>query len=101
MRMSVKQGNVTKFFYGFFQPVRSKSLQSIVHGQIALGDVPRGQYVYIGPVNVELAEGDFLDVNGQKYLLARVETYYAGGKPLYVWGLCTQKGGADTWGYHY
>ena len=34
----------------FFQPVRSKSWQYLEGNYSPLGEIPRGQYVYIGPV---------------------------------------------------
>lgn len=83
---------------GFFQPVRSKSLQNLLPVDTPLGEACQGQYIYIGPGNAELSEGDTLEVMGKDYLLRRVEPYYYGEQKLYLWGLCVEKGGADTWG---
>lgn len=83
---------------GFFQPVRSKSLQNLLPVDTPLGVASRGQYIYIGPGDTGVSEGDTLEVMGRNYLMQRVEPYYYGTQELYLWGLCVEKGGADTWG---
>lgn len=83
---------------GFFQPVRSKSWQNMVSLDTPLGEVPRGQYVYIGPYDVAVADGDTLAVGENSYVFRRVEPYYYGNEPVYLWGLCVEKGVNDTWG---
>ena len=83
---------------GFFQPVRSKSWQSMVNVATPLGEIPRGQYVYIGPAETAVAIGDLLAVGGKHYLFRRVEPYYYGDETVYLWGLCVEKGVNDTWG---
>ena len=83
---------------GFFQPVRSKSWQSMVNAATPLGEIPRGQYVYMGPANVPVAIGDRLELQGRTYLFRRVEPYYYGDEAVYIWGLCVEKGVNDTWG---
>ena len=82
----------------FFQPVRSKSWQSMVDAATPLGEIPRGQYVYMGPADVAVAVGDRLEVQGRTYLFRRVEPYCYGDEAVYVWGLCVEKGVNDTWG---
>ncbi len=82
----------------FFQPVRSKSWQSMVSAATPLGEIPRGQYVYIGPAGVAVEIGDQLEVGGRTYLFRRVEPYYYGDEAVYIWGLCVEKGVNDTWG---
>ena len=83
---------------GFFQPVRSKSWQSIVNQETPLGEVYRGQYIYIGPGDEPVVEGELLSVNGKSYFLRRVEKYHYGDEPVYTWGMCVEKGVNDTWG---
>lgn len=96
--MGVTHGGTAKQIKGFFQPVRSKSWQSLVNAATPLGEIPRGQYVYIGPAGVEVAIGDELTVGGRGYLFRRVEPYYYGDETVYIWGLCVEKGVNDTWG---
>ena len=82
----------------FFQPVRSKSWQYLEGNYSPLGEVPRGQYVYIGPANKVVAFGDTLEVGGKDYMVRRVEPVYYGENVAYYWGMCVEKGGEDTWG---
>lgn len=83
---------------GFFQPVRSKSWQSLTNTATPLGEIPRGQYVYIGPADTAVALGDVLTIGGSSYTFRRVEPYWYGKEQVYIWGLCVEKGVNDTWG---
>ena len=91
-----KQEGVT--YRGFFQPVRSKSWQYLEGNYSPLGEVPRGQYVYIGPVEQQLSAGETLEVGGKDYMVRRVEPVYYAEETAYLWGMCVEKGGEDTWG---
>lgn len=82
----------------FFQPVRSKSWQYLEGNYSPLGEIPRGQYVYLGPVSPEAQAGDTLLVGGKAYWLRRTELIRDESGPVYCWGLCVEKGGEDTWG---
>lgn len=63
-----------------------------------LGEIPRGQYVYIGPADTAVVDGDTLLVGESSYVFRRVEPYYYGEEAIYLWGLCVEKGVNDTWG---
>ena len=82
---------------GFFRAVNSKSWQSMESEATMLGEITRGQYVYLGPAGVPVKEGDSLRLGGRSYLFRRVEAYYYGNEALYQWGLCVEKGVNDTW----
>ena len=82
----------------FFQPVRSKSWQYLEGNYSPLGEVPRGQYVYIGPVEPRATAGDTVTVGDKSYWLRRSELIHDANGPVYCWGLCVEKGGEDTWG---
>ena len=97
-KMQLTVSGVTKQVRGFFQPVRSKSWQSMVDAATPLGEIPRGQYVYMGPADTLVDIGDLLELNGRSYLFRRVEPYYYGDETVYIWGLCVEKGVNDTWG---
>ena len=90
-------GDQTVDVKGFFQPVRSKSWQSLVNADTPLGQVSRKQYIYMGPVDVETAEGDLLTVGQKQYLLRRVEQYYYGDAAVYTWAMCIEKDVNETW----
>lgn len=83
---------------GFFRAVNSKSWQSMESEATLLGEITRGQYVYMGPVGTAVQEGDALELGDKVYLFRRVERYYYGNEAVYQWGLCVEKGVNDTWG---
>ena len=89
-------GDIT--YKGFFQPVRSKSWQYLEGNYSPLGEVLRGQYVYIGPAGQQVQTGETLEVGEKDYMLRRVEPVYYGEEIAYYWGMCVEKGGEDTWG---
>ena len=82
----------------FFQPVRSKSWSYLSGEYSPLGEVPRGQYVYIGPVEPRAEVGDTVAVGEKRYWLRRSELIQDANGPVYCWGMCVEKGGEDTWG---
>lgn len=82
----------------FFQPVRSKSWQYLEGNYSPLGEIPRGQYVYIGPAEPSAQAGDTVIVDDKAYWLRRTELVRDAAGPVYCWGLCVEKGGEDTWG---
>ena len=83
---------------GFFRAVNSKSWQSMESEASLLGEIARGQYVYMGPVDGGVKEGDSLILGNRNYLFRRTELYYYGNQAVYQWGLCVEKGVNDTWG---
>ena len=97
-KMTLEHGGGAMTVKGFFQPVRSKSWQSLTNVATPLGEIPRGQYVYIGPADVTVALGDVLKIGDDSYVFRKVEPYWYGDDPIYIWGLCVEKGVNDTWG---
>ena len=96
--LTIVSGGETKTARGFFRAVNSKSWQSMESEASLLGEITRGQYVYMGPVGATVKEGDSLILGQKQYLFRRVEAYYYGNQPVYLWGLCVEKGVNDTWG---
>ena len=96
VRITRKEEGAT--YRGFFQPVRSKSWQYLEGNFSPLGEVPRGQFVYMGPADLELNVGATLCVGGKDYMLRRIEPVYCGNEIAYHWGMCVEKGGEDNWG---
>ena len=96
--LTIVSGEETKTVRGFFRAVNSKSWQSMESEATLLGEISRGQYAYIGPVDVAVKEGDTLGLGEKTYLFRRVEPYYYGNEAIYNWGLCVEKGVNDTWG---
>lgn len=96
--MEVTTASGTQTVKAFFQPVRSRSVQNMVALATPLGEVGRGQYIYIGPPEVAVCDGDALKVGDAAYIFRRVEPFYWGEKPIYLWGLCVEKGWDGEWG---
>lgn len=76
----------------FFQPVTSRSWQKLKQEVFPLGQIPTGMYVYIGPEDACVQEGDFLTVGDAEYVLRRAEAICYRDGPVYRWGICTRKG---------
>ena len=95
--MTIVGTEETKTARGFFRAVNSKSWQSIESEATMLGEITRGQYVYLGPVGVPVKEGDMLMLGNRSYLFRRVEPYYYSNQAVYHWGLCVEKGVNDSW----
>ena len=95
--MVLISGDKMKTVRGFFRAVNAKSWQSIESEATLLGEISRGQYVYIGPVGAQVREGDTLTLGQREYLFRRTELYYYGNQAVYQWGLCVEKGVNDIW----
>ena len=96
--MTLTSDGNTMTVRAFFRAVNSKSWQSMESEATLLGEISRGQYAYIGPVDVAVKEGDTLALGEKTYLFRRVEPYYYGNEAIYNWGLCVEKGVNDVWG---
>ena len=96
--MVLTSGGEEKAVRGFFRAVNSHSWQSMEKNATPLGERSQGQYTYIGPADMTVAEGDSVTVAGKTYLFRRVEPYYYGTEAIYCWGLCIEKGGSYIWG---
>ena len=96
--MTIVSAEEHKTVRGFFRAVNSKSWQNMESVVSLLGEISRGQYIYLGPADVAVKEGDTLLLGEKSYLFRRVEPYYFGNQPIYQWGLCVEKGVNDTWG---
>ena len=97
-QVTIVSGETERMVWGFFRAVNSKSWQSMESEATLLGEISRGQYVYIGPVTAGVQEGDTLRLEGKEYLFRRVEFYWYWNQAVYQWGMCVEKGVNDTWG---
>lgn len=93
----LKHGQQKESFRGFLQPSRSKSLQNLEKDFSSLGQIPDGMYVLLAPANISAESGDLVLMGENAYELQRVEKMMYGDRVLYIWGLCREKGGEDTW----
>ena len=83
---------------GFLQETGSRNWQNMEKVFTPLGEIPRGQYLYLGPVEPPAEVGDVLLMGERIFEVRRAEAIYCGDAPVYRWGLCVEKGGTDTWG---
>lgn len=83
----------------FLQFSNSKSWDSMNPILTPIGQIPGGQYLYIGPVDVSISAGDRVWVNGTGYILRRCEVYQTHEGPIYNWALCSLRGGDSAWRY--
>lgn len=98
MDMTVDGKGGSRIVRGFFRAVHSQSWQRAEVAAGPLGEVPRGQYVYLGPVSAKVKEGDTVRFKEENYVLRRVETYYFGNAPIYQWALAVREGEERQWG---
>ncbi len=91
------EGGSTRSFRAFLQLVTSKSWQNMERVFGPLGEIPRGQYLYLGPAGEDIRGADYLQCNGTDYLVRRADLLTVADAPLYIWGLCVRKGADDPW----
>lgn len=80
---------------GFLQLVTSKSWQNMERMVSTGGEIPRGQYLYVGPADLILHGHDTIVTGGHTYIVRRADRIYYRDEPLFIWGLCVE--GGDTW----
>lgn len=95
--VTVTEGQSARTFRAFVQPVTEKGWQNTKKVIRALGEVPKGRYVYIGPADCALSEGQIVTVREQAYLVRRFETVYLADEAMYGWALLARAGGDDPW----
>lgn len=94
----VRSGEQTVQIRAFLQPVTGRGQNMAQIGVSPLGREAAGQYIYIGPLEPAVAEGDGLELDGREYILRRTEQINGVSGPVYRWGMCVEKGAEDTWG---
>ena len=77
------------------EPVASVSWQNMRRQMSAWGQIPTGQFLYVGPRDISGAE--FLRRRGKAYHPRRCEEISLGGQVLFYWGLCVPVGEEAAW----
>lgn len=95
--VTVTEGESRRTYRALVRPVTEKGWQSTRKLIASLGRIPKGQYVYIGPAETELKEGQSVEVRQEQYIVRRRETMYLADEAVYEWALLTKAGGADPW----
>ncbi len=81
----------------FLQLVTSKSWQNMERMIPAGGEIKRGQFLYIGPADVPVADARYLECGGRTFRVRRADVIYYKDQPLFIWGLCVEGGPSDPW----
>ena len=63
-----------------------------------LGEIPRGQYLLMVPLEPLLEKGDILCREDKWYTVRRVEKVWHRDQPIYCWCLCEERGRMRNWG---
>ena len=93
--MTLRQRDSAVTVRGFLRRSGSQAPESQM---CALGEVPRGQYLYLGPAVPMAQAGDILELEGKGYVFRDTEPIRLGDRTLYCRGICRETGGEDTWG---
>lgn len=85
---------------GIMQIVGAASRQNMQTEFTPIGEVPRGRYLLLVPLEPELKKGDVLVKEDEKryYTVCRVERIWFQEKGLYCWCLCEERGEPGKWG---
>ena len=76
----------------FLQLVTSKSWQNMERMIPSGGQIKRGQFLYIGPAEVDVKDAVHLECNGRLFRVRRADVILFQDKPLFIWGLCVEGG---------
>lgn len=78
----------------FLQLVTSKSWQNMDRMIPSIGEVPRGQFLYLGPTDVPLNAYDSIAMDGRIFLVRRADAIWYRSERIFIWGLCVEGGAA-------
>ncbi len=78
-------------FRGFLQRSHSKSLQNSQRVIEAMGQISRGQYVLLAPLEPIIREGDIIVLGELQVNVRTVEIVMVGNRAVYRWGLCEKE----------
>lgn len=80
------------------QPRKSLSQRNAIKRITPLGEILGDTYLFICSVDCDAGVGDTLKrSDGTFYELRQVEKVMYKNEPIYLWGLCVQKGGGEAW----
>lgn len=81
----------------FLHPITSRSWQNMERMVPSGGELPRGQYLFIGTPELSVRPADVLQAGGRSYIFRRVDSICFRNTVVYHWGLCVEGGGEDPW----
>lgn len=85
-------------FNGFMQHTASLGWQNMQPVYSPLGEIPRGQYLLLAPVDLELTKGEIIRRDEIWFVIRRVEKIWHGEEAIYSWCLCEEGGKTGIWG---
>lgn len=98
MMVLTHQDGTSFLLKAFLQPRRALSQRNAIKRISPLGEIPGDTYLFVCTADCDVRVGDTLKLpNDMYYDVRQVETVLYKNKPIYLWGLCVQKGGTDTW----
>ena len=84
--------------YGFMNHTGSLGWKNMQPVYSQLGEVPRGQYLLMMPMEPLLKKGDLICRDNIWFIVRRVEKMWNGEEPIYCWCLCEEGGATGIWG---
>ena len=76
----------------FLQLVTSKSWQNMERMIPTIGEVPRGQFLYLGPADTPLSGYDSIELDGRLFIVRRADAIVYRSDRIFIWGLCVEGG---------
>lgn len=89
--------NTYRHTRAFLRLVTSKSWQNMERMIPDCGEIPRGQFLYIGPPELMLNGGDFVVYDTRTFIVRRADAIVFRNDRLFVWGLCVETGEDAGW----
>ena len=93
----ITHGDETYATKAFLQLVTSKSWQNMERMIPSAAEVPRGQFLYLGPPDVALSGYDTIEMDGRIFIVRRADAIVYRSQRIFIWGLCVEGGGDDPW----
>ena len=95
--MVLRGGGGDKTVRGIWQHTGSLGWQNMQSVYSPLGEIPRGQYLLMLPLEPPLQKGDTLYKDGIWYVVRRVEKIWHAEQAIYRWCLCEEGGQTGEW----
>lgn len=90
MSVEVRRGEDTVQIKAFVQPLRRESGEE-PFSVTALGAVSEQCWRYLGPADIEIAMGDFVQCGEKRYVVRAAGPFYMGEEIVYYWAMLHPK----------
>ena len=92
-RVSITQSGTTVNTRAFLEPLRYRNKIYIGGEYHQLGFLRREKYLYVGKSTHRLVENEsVIEMQGDKYIVKRCETYFVKDTPIYEWAILVPYG---------